>query len=364
MDKIKLNGDTSGYIEISAPAVSGNNTLELGPGTKILTNLDNTFTGVSTFTSGLQVTGGNVAVGHNNPSVNLHVKGSASNGQIYLGGTGAHSQIYADNDGVLILNADQGNSAANSYLGFNVDNSERVRIDSSGNMQVSSGQFTVGTTASTGLQLINDGTFGTIQSADLKIRTAATERLRISSDGPHLLLGGTADVNEITENTAHDIANKIFDLGFDNFDLEITEAVLTERTLRKGDRGEDVKVLQQQLLDLGFDPNGVDGIFGPGTERALRAFQQRAGITVDGLAGGQTQAAISAEAAPRNAGKERRGGEWQNVEGTPGSPKKVSRLRVGRLRDYVFDYTPENWRKLRRTHEAVTISDYGNRNNP
>jgi peptidoglycan hydrolase-like protein with peptidoglycan-binding domain len=171
-------------------------------------------------------------------------------------------------------------------------------------------------------------------------------------------------INEITENTAEDIAMKIFDLGFENFDLEITEAVLTERTLRKGDRGEDVKVLQQQLLDLGFDPNGVDGIFGPGTERALRAFQQSAGITVDGLAGGQTQAAISAEAAPRNAGKERKGGTWQNQAGTPGNPKEVSRLRVGRLRDYVFDYTPENWRRLRRTHEAVTISDFGNRNNP
>ena len=50
-------------------------------------------------------------------------------------------------------------------------------------MQVSTGQFTVGTTASTGLQLINDGTFGTIQSADLKIRTGATERLRIDSSG-------------------------------------------------------------------------------------------------------------------------------------------------------------------------------------
>ena len=62
MAKIKLNGDTSGYIEISAPAVSGNNTLELGPGTKILTNLDNTFTGVSTFTSGLHVTGGSFGI--------------------------------------------------------------------------------------------------------------------------------------------------------------------------------------------------------------------------------------------------------------------------------------------------------------
>ena len=63
MAKIKLNGDTSGYIEISAPAVSGNNTLELGPGTKILTDLDNTFTGVSTFSNGIDVSGGNVLVG-------------------------------------------------------------------------------------------------------------------------------------------------------------------------------------------------------------------------------------------------------------------------------------------------------------
>ena len=98
-----------------------------------VTNIDSV--GVITARAGVHITGGNVAVGHNNPSVNLHVKGSASNGQIYLGGTGAHSQIYADNDGVLILNADQGNSAANSYLGFNVDNSERLRIDSSGHLK-------------------------------------------------------------------------------------------------------------------------------------------------------------------------------------------------------------------------------------
>ena len=98
------------------------------------TNIDSV--GVITARAGVHVTGGNLAVGHNNPSVNLHVRGSASNGQIYLGGTGAHSQIYADNDGVLILNADQGNSAANSYLGFNVDNTERLRIDSSGRVLI------------------------------------------------------------------------------------------------------------------------------------------------------------------------------------------------------------------------------------
>ena len=75
---------------------------------------------------------------------------------------------------------------------------ERVRIDSSGNLQVSSGQFTVGTTASAGLQLINDGTFGTIHSADLKIRTAATERLRIRTDGK-ISTGTLLDTNNSYE---------------------------------------------------------------------------------------------------------------------------------------------------------------------
>jgi len=173
------------------------------------------------------------------------------------------------------------------------------------------------------------------------------------------------EIDQNQSNTiAEEIGMKLQDLGFDNFEIEISEAVLTERTLRKGDRGDDVKVLQQQLLDLGFDPNGTDGRFGPGTERALKAFQSRAGITVDGLAGGQTQAAIASMGSPRNAGTLRRGGDWENKVGTPGNPREVTRLVVGRLNDYVFDYTPELYRRYIRTHEVVTISDFGNRNNP
>ena len=65
-----------------------------------------------------------VGIGTDTPSVNLlMVKGSASNGQtISWRNWCSWSQIYADNDGVLILNAGQGNSAANfwTYLSFNV----------------------------------------------------------------------------------------------------------------------------------------------------------------------------------------------------------------------------------------------------
>lgn len=176
-------------------------------------------------------------------------------------------------------------------------------------------------------------------------------------------LHNTINENKLEE-LVEEITMRLFDLGYDNFELEISESLLSEATLRRGNRGDEVKVLQQQLKDLGFDPGPVDGIFGGGTETALKAFQRRAGITVDGLAGGQTQAAIASMGNPRNAGNLRKGGDWENEVGTPGNPRKVTRLRVGQLNDYVFDYTPELYRRYIRTHEVVTISDFGNRNNP
>ena len=124
----------------------------------------------------------NFGVGTNSPSVNLHVKiGSASNGQIYLGGTGAHSQIYADNDGVLILNADQGNSAANSYLGFNVDNSEKLRITSGGIVDV---------TGKLRIDISNGGTAGSGTAEGIFLRnTQETDNNAVT------IFGGADDYN-------------------------------------------------------------------------------------------------------------------------------------------------------------------------
>jgi putative chitinase len=65
-------------------------------------------------------------------------------------------------------------------------------------------------------------------------------------------------------------------------------------TLKQGSSGPDVKALQQKLKDLGFDPNGVDGNFGPGTTKAVNAFQQSKGLPADGEVGPGTQAALDA----------------------------------------------------------------------
>ncbi|RXI98174.1 N-acetylmuramoyl-L-alanine amidase [Anaerobacillus alkaliphilus] len=67
-----------------------------------------------------------------------------------------------------------------------------------------------------------------------------------------------------------------------------------ERTLLSlGDRGNDVRAVQQQLADLGFNPGPVDGIFGPLTTDAVERFQRASRINVDGVVGPQTRTAMS-----------------------------------------------------------------------
>lgn len=66
--------------------------------------------------------------------------------------------------------------------------------------------------------------------------------------------------------------------------------------LRQGSSGPDVTSLQQKLKDLGFDPNGVDGHFGPGTRNAVIAFQQSKDLQADGIAGPATLAALQSGA--------------------------------------------------------------------
>ena len=79
---------------------------------------------------------------------------------------------------------------------------------------------------------------------------------------------------------------------------------------KKGSSGAVVTQIQTKLKSWGYYTGTVDGIYGSGTERAVRAFQQKNGLTVDGKAGDQTLAAMGLSAG---------GGNSSNSDGSGGA---------------------------------------------
>lgn len=72
-------------------------------------------------------------------------------------------------------------------------------------------------------------------------------------------------------------------------------AYLEDRELRLTSpamRGDDVRRVQQALFDIGYNVGTPDGIFGPATDRALRAFQADQGLPADGVVGETTLTAL------------------------------------------------------------------------
>jgi N-acetylmuramoyl-L-alanine amidase len=67
------------------------------------------------------------------------------------------------------------------------------------------------------------------------------------------------------------------------------ESVFTKRTLVKGSRGTDVRELQGRLKSIGYYKGRIDGVFGWGTYWAVRNFQYRFGMRVDGRVGSVTR---------------------------------------------------------------------------
>ena len=62
----------------------------------------------------------------------------------------------------------------------------------------------------------------------------------------------------------------------------------TASSLKKGSTGSEVRKMQKRLIELGYLSGSADGDFGDATEDAVKAFQRRNGLTVDGKAGTAT----------------------------------------------------------------------------
>ena len=68
--------------------------------------------------------------------------------------------------------------------------------------------------------------------------------------------------------------------------------------LKRKSRGERVQNLQYALRMLCIDPNGTDGIFGGGTEAAVKKYQKRCQLTESGVVDTALWGRLSSEIKP------------------------------------------------------------------
>ena len=185
------------------------------------------------FGAGIDVTGNITATGN----INLSDSSGGGNNRLIFGGgddlqlwhDGSNSYIADEGTGQLRLssNAFRVNNAANDEsmiaadengaVELYHDNSKKFETTSSGagvtgNLEVGSGQITCGVHGTTGIQIINDGTFGTLQSADLTLRTASTTRATIDTSGNFNIPN---DTGKIRLGTGNDL--QIYHDGTENF---------------------------------------------------------------------------------------------------------------------------------------------------
>lgn len=62
--------------------------------------------------------------------------------------------------------------------------------------------------------------------------------------------------------------------------------------LQQGSTGGEVQEVQRRLKEWGYYTGAVDGVFGPGTREAVKKFQQKNGLTADGVVGLATYEAL------------------------------------------------------------------------
>lgn len=65
-------------------------------------------------------------------------------------------------------------------------------------------------------------------------------------------------------------------------------------------RGEEVKKIQTKLKQWGYYSGNIDGIYGTGTFNAVKSFQKKNGLDVDGIAGEKTLKALGITSGSNN----------------------------------------------------------------
>ncbi|HEY2987558.1 MAG TPA: peptidoglycan-binding domain-containing protein [Candidatus Binatia bacterium] len=82
---------------------------------------------------------------------------------------------------------------------------------------------------------------------------------------------------------------------------------------------QDIKKVQQALKEKGQDPGVIDGVMGPKTREALRAFQQQQGLNTTGTLDDQTKAALGIEGKSSKSAKSSKSGAAASRSGSGSS---------------------------------------------
>lgn len=118
--------------------------------------------------------------------------------------------------------------------------------------------------------------------------------------------------------------------------------------LKLGSKGEEVKVLQAKLIELGYfvGKGGFDGYFGAFTENAVKSFQKSNRLDVDGKVGDKTMTMLNRAVGAKNFK------EMSVIENKPMAPSgkfKLSETSIKRLNNVHPDL-------IKIVHRAIEIT--------
>ncbi len=103
-----------------------------------------------------------------------------------------------------------------------------------------------------------------------------------------------------------------------------------EALSKYGSRGSEVKQIQTKLKNWGYYSGNVDGIYGSGTLSAVKKFQKKNGLKVDGIAGTKTLQAMGIYNSSSSSNSGSSGGSSSNVSSS--NLNLLSRLVYGEAR--------------------------------
>ena len=136
----------------------------------------------------------------------------------------------------------------------------------------------------------------------------------------------------------------------------------SDGTCGPGDTGEAVKKVQKRLKKLGYYSGSIDGDYGNGTKTAVKNFQKRNGLTVNGKVNSKTLAKLNSSDAKKATSSDSDGGSGttERLNWFNGGSKKIPKGATFKVKDIKTGkvFTVKRWSGANHIDaEPATASD-------